>query len=231
MSLNVGTSYTDMELVDPNELVLHPNFNGPQRWKEYTGAEVGKAPALPKWVFKCMEKGEHMLTFIPETVRITKEGGKELEVRINSLEAVDLLFKNGINGRKIGFSRDSWEAAIREIRPSEKGHWALISKREIGRCLNYRQQLELANEMGADASELIDTVISLFMEYLRTGERHFIMDPPQCGLRTWTRVKEQTNGLRINLGFAPSGLFVGYCDEDSAYDYLAIVPEKKFFGN
>jgi hypothetical protein len=58
------------------------------------------------------------------------------------------------------------------------------------------------------------------------------MDPPQygLGLRTWIRVKDQTNGLRINLGFS-SGLIVGCNYADYAHDCLAIAPEQKFFGN
>lgn len=231
MSLSIRTDHTGMELVNPNEMVLPPNFNGPQIWKECTGAEVGKAPALPKWVFKCMEKGEHMLTFIPETVRITKEGGKELEVRVNSLEALDLLFKNGINGRKIGFSTNSWEAAIREIRASENGHWALISKNEIGRNLSYQQQQQLAakEEVGANASETIDTVISLFMEYLRTGELPLSGNSWSGNSKpTWIRVNDKIHGLGVILGSTSSGIFVGSCN-DIANVNLAIALEKKFF--
>jgi F-box associated protein len=214
----------------PNKMIPPPNFNGPQKWTEYTKGEVGKAPLLPRWVFKCMEKGDHMLTFIPERVKIKKEDGTELVVPINSLKNIGELFANTINGRKIGFSPKSWPAGIQAERPLEKGHWVLISKKAIGRGLNYQGQVDKANEAGANMSGLIDTVISLFMEYLRTGERHFIGDPPQNGQSTWVRV--DAIKYRLYLGFVPSGLAVDtHCEDDRVEDQMAFAPAVKFFEN
>jgi F-box associated protein len=214
----------------PNKMIPPPNFNGPQSWKEYTKGEVGKAPLLPRWVFKCMEKGEHMLTFIPETVTLKEEDGTEWVVPINSLKNIGELFANTINKRKIGFSPQSSSKAINNIIiPSEKGHWVLISKKAFGRDLNYQGQVVEAEKIGANMSGSIDTVISLFMEYLRTGELHLLGKPSdEKGQSTWVRVDAIKN--RLYLGFVPFGLRV---DEGYFSSYadvqVAFAPARKFF--
>ena len=102
--------------------------------------------------------------------------------------------------------------AIQEKRKHEKPHWVLISKEMIGRNKSYEHQQKLAKEEnnnvpGTKISGLIDTAISVFMEYVRSGERNFIWDSAKNEYNM-VRVNEQTNGGRLGLGFAPSGLDV-----------------------
>jgi len=202
-------------------------INGPRRWNEYTNGDVGEAPPLPKEFFKLMRKGDYMLTFIPEEVKIKTEDGMDIIVPIDSLKNIGELFAKTINGRQISFSKNSWSAALQEKRPPRKGYWVLISKNALGRSKNYDGQVKEAKDKGAKVSDLIDTVISLFMEYLRTGEKYFIWDPPQNGLRTWVRVNDQTQNLRLGLGFVASGLDVGRCTDDDTPDCLAFAPARK----
>ena len=57
--------------------------------------------------------------------------------------------------------------------------------------------------------------------------RHFIWDLPHH--RTLVRVNDKINGVRLDLGFTPSGLCVNY-SYDYACNCVAIVCARKFFG-
>ncbi len=152
---------------------------GTQEWQNFIGVDAGKEPLLPRRAYADMEKGNYYLTFIPEKVKMTQVNGMVKEVPLNSLEAIGKLVANPTKGNKIGYDPDSWQAAISEKRKLEKPHWVLISKEVIGRNKTYEEQQKLAkqennNIPGANISGLIDTAISVFMEYVRSGERNYI---------------------------------------------------------
>ena len=135
-------------------------------------------------------------------------------------------------------------------RTLEKPHWVLISKEIIGRNKSYEDQQKIAEEEnkkvpGTKISGIIDTVISLFMEYVRSGEINFIDDDLEVneyvrsGVRYFiydedknehnrVRVNEKFGGWRTNLSFAPYGLYVG-CGLDDARDEIGFVPARRFF--
>ena len=70
------------------------------------------------------------------------------------------------------------------------------------------------------------------MEYVRSGERNFVWDPPVNNQRTFVRVNETTEGQRLCLGFAPSGLSVDfYYDAVLAHDDVAAAPARKSIGH
>ena len=128
---------------------------------------------------------------------------------------------------------NSWTEAIQEKRNLEKPHWVLISKEIIGRNKSYEDQQKLAKEEnknipGTNISGLMDTAISIFMEYVRSGERNFIWDSAKNEYN-WVRVNEQTRELRLCLGFAPSGLIVGSV-YDYAIDSVGVAFARKSFG-
>ncbi len=195
---------------------------GRRDWKEYIGVDAGAEPPLPRRVYGDMERGNYYLTFIPEKVKMTQVNGKVddtsmnievvKEVALDSLEVIGKLVANPSKGNKIGYSAYAWQEALQEKRNLEKPHWVLISKEIIGRNEYYEDQQMLAKEendkvSGTEISGLMDTAISMFMEYVRSGERNFINDSAKNEFN-WVRVTEQTRGLRICLGFVPSGLSV-----------------------
>ena len=207
---------------------------GVQEWKEYIGVDVGDEPRLPRRAYGDLEReGGGLLTFIPEKVKDIENGN---EVLLDNLEAVGKLVGNPKKGNKTGYTIDSWPEAISEKRKQEKPHWVWIKKEVIGRHKSYEQQQELVaivenkKAPGANISGLIDTAISVFMGYVRSGEQIFVWDPPVKGLRTWVRVNEQTRGLRLGLGFAPSGLVVYNCHGDGDYVCIAVSPSRKSIG-
>ncbi len=207
---------------------------GVQEWKEYIGVDAGEEPRLPRRVYADLDKEGGLITFIPEKVKLIENGN---EVLLDNLEDIGKLVGNPKKGNKTGYAQSSWPEAISEKRKQEKQHWVWIKKEVIGRNISYEQQQELiAKEEnkkapGANISGLIDTAISVFMEYVRSGEQIFVWDPLVNGLRTWVRVNEQTRGLRLGLGFAPSGLHVYRYDYDFDSDYIAVAAARKVFGH
>ena len=179
------------------------------------------------------KKRDGLLTFIPEKVKVIENGN---EVLLDNLEVIGKLVGNPKKGNKTGYAIDSWPEAISEKRKQEKPHWVWIKKEVIGRNKTYVQQQELVAKEenkkapGAKISGLIDTAISVFMEYVRSGEQIFVWDPPVNGQRTWVRVNEQTRGCRLGLGFAPSGLLV-YRHYDLDRDFVAVAPARKSIGH
>ncbi len=235
---NVKTDLPNLALVCKNWTAIVDNQQfresicpakafGSREWKEYIGVDAGEEPLLPRRAYGDMQNGSHYLTFIPEKVKMTQVNGKVddtsmdieevKEVPLDSLEVIGNLVSNPIKGNIIGFTQNSWPEALQEKRNLEKPHWVLISKEIIGRNKRYEDQQKLAKEEndkvpGTKISGLIDTVISLFMEYVRSGERNFIWDSAKNEYNM-ARVNELTNGWRFGLGFAPSGLVVyGLCD-------------------
>ncbi len=205
---------------------------GVHEWKEYIGwmREMNHACQDAPMA---MEKEGALLTFIPEKVKTIENGN---EVLLDNLEVIGKLVGNPKNGNKTGYTQDSWPEVISEKRKQEKPHWVWIKKEVIGRNKTYVQQQKLvSNEEnkkvpGAKISDLIDTAISVFMEYVRSGEQIFVWDPPVNGQRTWVRVNEQTGWWRISLGFAPSGLDVSPNDDRDCV-YVAVAPARKSIGH
>ena len=153
------------------------------------------------------------------------------EVSLDSLEVIGKLGANPTKGNKIGYDPTAWQEPIPEKRNLEKLHWVLISKEVIGKNKTYEDQQKLAKEKnipGANISGLIDTALSVFMEYVRSGERNFMWDSAKNNYN-WVRVNEQTRGLRICLGFAPSGLGID-SSSDLACDYFGLARARKSFG-
>jgi hypothetical protein len=199
-----------------------PNVNGPQRWTEFTKADAGKAPSLPRKFFKFLQT--HIITYIPESVKIKNADGIELEVPIHSLQNIGKLFAHTINGRTISFEEYSWLPRFdKEISP-EKEHWVLISKKAMGKRLNYTGQVYEAKDMGAIMSGTIDTVTSLFMEYLRTGEK---LPLDENGKSIWIRVDDKIR--RLWLKFEAYGFAVHKNSDETADVNLAFTPALKSF--
>ncbi len=206
---------------------------GAQEWKEYIGVDVGEEPCLPRRAYGDLQKEGGLLTFIPEKVKVIENGN---EVLLDNLEVIGKLVGNPKKGNKTGYAQGSLQELISEKRKQEKPHWVWIKKEVIGRNKTYVQQQELVAKeenkkaLGAKISGLIDTAISVFMEYVRSGEQIFVWDPPVNGQRTWVRVNEQTRGYRIGLGFAPSGLYVYYFHYGSVNASVAVAPSRKSIG-
>ncbi len=198
---------------------------GSCEWKEYIGVDAGEELPLPRRVYRDMEKGNYYLTFIPKSVKVMQENKKVddtsmdidvvKEVPLDSLEVIGKLVANPTKGNKIGYYANSWNEALQEKRNLEKPHWVLISKEIIGRNRAYEYQQKLAKKEnknilipGTNISGLMDTAISIFMEYVRSGERNFILDSAK-NEHNWICVNELTRGMQIGFGFASSGLHVG----------------------
>ncbi len=191
---------------------------GTKEWQKYIGVDAGIEPRLPRRVYGDLEREGGFLTFIPDKVKVTKKNGVVKEVILDNLEAIGNLIKKPKTVFATGYSKHCSETVIKKSQKQEKSHWVWIKKEVIGRYQTYADQLERAKEEnkkipGTNISGLIDTVITVFTEYIRYGKRHFILDVDNCEF-TRVRVNEQIAGRRLNVSFFPCGLFVGdnWCD-------------------
>ncbi len=199
---------------------------GVQEWNDYIGVDAGKEPPLPRRAYETLEKEGGLLTFIPQTVKVTKENGIVEIVTLDNLEAIGNLVENPKKGHSTRYSIVSWKKAFEEKTKPENPHWVWIKKDVCGRGKWYDTQQEIAKQMKVSVSGLIDTVISVFMEYIRSGERNFIWDPVNF---KWTnaRVNDIIDGFRwISLSFTPTGLRVIH-DRGDGGDYVGFAPARK----
>ena len=220
-------------IVDEKVIVNDKNFLkmispqqvfGANEWKEYIGVDAGVEPRLPRWVYGYMETGNYMLTFIPKVVKIIKENHGIDEVKLDNLIKIGKLLANPIKGNKTNFTENSWQIALKETRKLEEPHWVLISKDGQGRNMKYSEQLECAKKMQMNVSGLIDTVISVWCEYVKSGKRYFDLSD------TWVRVNERTGGVRLGSGFASSGLYVYFNFDGFAHFNIVFSSSRKSFG-
>ncbi len=211
------------------KMIRPPQAFGSKEWNDYIKVDAGIELPLPRRAYGDLENDDGLLTFIPESVKVIKNGEK---VSLDSLEAIGDLAKKPITDLTSSNNYDSWPDIIKEIIKLEKPHWVWIKKEVIGRNLQYSEQQELArkeNSMacGANISGLIDTAVSVIMEYVRTKERNFMWNPLR-GEGTFVRVNDKVHGCHpLGLFFAPTaGLGIGYWNNS----LVGIVIARKYFG-
>ncbi len=211
------------------EMIRPVQTFGIKEWQKYIGVDAGAELPLPRCAYGDLKREDGLLTFIPDKVRVTKKHGAVEEVLLDNLEAIGNLIIKPKTDLETGYYKHSREAALKEKRQAEKPHWVWIKKEAIGKNKSSFEQQKLAKASRANVSGLIDTAISVFMEYVRSGERNFVWDPPVNGKRTWVLVNEQTEKERICLGFASDGLAVSLKYDDRPHEYVAVALARKFF--
>ena len=205
---------------------------GTKEWKKYIHVDAGIEPSLPRRVYGDLEEGDHILTFIPNKVKVTKENGMVEEVPLDSLEAIGKLIEklDFFNEEELYTGRSRTKAIIQKRVP-EKPHWVWIDKNIIGRDQSYEEQLKLAriaNEIipGTQISSFMDTSISILMECARSGVRNFLInlnEKPSTCVRVKESVFSKTLGkVQLTVGFYPSHLDISYyMDSESVGCVLA----------
>ena len=229
-------------LADNNEFreMIRPvQAFGTKEWKDYIGVDAEAEPTLPRRAYGDLEKEGGFLTFIPDKVRVAKENGAVEEVPLDNLEAIGNLVKKPKTDLKTGYNGDSEQEALGEKRILEKPHWVWIKKEVLGRNKTHEQHQELAREenakiQGANISGLIDTAITVFMDYVRSGGRRFIWNPVK-EVHTYVRLNDPMDrcfnqGWHLTLGFTTSGLLV-YHNVCGDNEYIGFLCARKFFAS
>ena len=178
---------------------------GTKEWQEHIGVDAGTEPPLRRCAYGDLEREGGMLTFIPDKVKVFKDNRETEEVLLDSLRAVGNLIKKPITDLETGFDDlDSDNLIIRMNRIPEKPHWVWIKKEILGRNKIYREQQELAKASRVNIPGLMDIAISVFMEYVRSGERNFIC---YQGRYEWSAVRVKDKMFDTDWGIALS-----FCD-------------------
>jgi hypothetical protein len=150
-----------------------------------------------------------MLTLIPTSIKVKDAKGNNKEIIIDSGDAIKEMLPYQKGGHIIGFDErwQSWPEAMAEKRQIAKTHtWVWINKQVTGRHMSYEDEITLVKKESLEAkeantSDLIDTVVSLLMNYIKTGEKCFEFNP---GNRkgTWIRVNDKTDMFRVGVSFS-----------------------------
>ena len=193
---------------------------GKAEWISY-GGNPGDEPYLPLKMIQDFDSSKYMLTFIPETIN-----GEELT--LSSFDRFVSDYKNGKDAFESNYRHPLSSAGINDktVKPF-KAHWVMLSKDVLGgadlvngtRNKNFVTQEKLVKEVGFEIPNLIDTVVSILLHNLETG--NFVYSDTSNGRQwTFTRVQEQSSrGYQIVVGgFSALGLLV-YPD---AYDFAQI---------
>ena len=200
---------------------------GTQEWKEYIGVDAGAELRLPRRAYGDLEREDGFLNFIPDKVKIINENGVVEEVILDNLYAIGNLIKYPKTDLITGYSGDAKVEALVEKIKLEKPHWVWLKKEVSNRYL--KQELITDEDIpGTDISGAIDTVISVFMEYVRSRKRYFPLNPQNKN--TFVVVKDQIKGWRIALGFGRIGLIVVNEYTAHCYGVLDVVLARKSFG-
>lgn len=195
--------------------MIVPSFRfGEDAWKKHIGIPE-KETLLPLCIFKDMARGEGYLTWVTETVQVTKEDGTVEEIILDSGLKLESLVQNPKEGHKTGYAPSILgHEEIKKNRTRKRSHWVWIQKEPIGK----NEYFENSNISG-----LIDTLMTVFMEKIRSGK--------SCFEDKWIGVNEYNFRWRVCVCFTASGLEVS-----SEFDYvvsnadIAFLVARKSFG-
>ena len=191
---------------------------GKAKWERYFG-DIGKEPPLPSNIGKILNslcpiwpdkkvRDTHMLTLIPSHVN-----GQQL-----TLESIGELVKNpkgGGNATHYNY-RCRWLCGNQKVHVKQNT-WVLMTRDVLpnSRKKGYREHCRLVTELTKSSSHpyevphLIEAVTSIFMEYVKTGNRLYSTDPwyTVCQERT----QDEGDVLEMGTGrFGANGLSVKY---------------------
>ncbi len=169
----------------------------------YEAADAAKRKAYLKNL-----ASDFMLTLIPTSIKVKDAKGNK-EIIIDSGDAIKEMLSYQKGGHIIGFDQrwQDWPEAMAEKRQIAKSHtWVWINKQVIGRHMSYEDQITLVKKESlrakeANISDLIDTVVSLLMNYIKTAEKCFEFNPGN-DKGTWMRVNDKTDRIRVGVSFS-----------------------------
>ena len=209
---------------------------GAQEWQQYIGVDAGKEPLLPRCAYVDMENDDHVLTFIPEKVTIKNENGMVEELALDNLEVISQLVNCPKNGHKTGFNftdgilikENRIERIRNKNRTQEKPHWVLIDKNVKGLCKSYRNQEKIAKEAYGNIPGIMEIVIAIFMDYVRSGKSNFELH------ERWShqiRCKEsKQDNIVLSFYQSKNELHVIHCLVDCFFQNVGFLLAKKFYG-
>lgn len=192
-----------------NEIYRTGRIFGRQEWINYFG-DPGEVPRIPISMMAKYNGDHHFLTLVPKKV-VRSNGTKREEFYIaNSMKK---LAQNPLKGHRIGYATNSWK----QKGPIEETHWVLLSKTVVDCNQDFSQQTKIAKEKGENISMLIDTIVTLFAEYVRSGEP---TNPISMRVQDSFELRLGTRGLIV--GFGPDGLRLEI-DEGNANANIGVV--------
>ncbi len=151
---------------------------------------------------------------------MAKDNGIVETVFLNNLEVIGKLVESPKKGHKTGNYPGSWDKAIKQQRKREKSHWVWINTKIIGKQKTYEEKAAIAKASGGNISGILDTAISVFMEFVRSTKCNFQY--------TYLQVNDQTEELRLRLNFTRDGLHIPYYYDMGTNDIGFVCARKSY---
>ena len=207
---------------------------GAQEWQEVIGVDAGKEPRLPRCAYADMEKGDQTLTFIPEKVTVRNEDEMAEEIPLDNLEVIRQFVNCPKNGHKTSFNytdpvlnEDLIEQILNKKRTREKPHWVLIDKNVKGLYQSYTTQEKIAKKFGGNIPGIIEIVIAIFMDYVRSGKSNFEWRERWDQIRC---IESKLDNISLSFYQSKNELHIIHCSVDCFYQNVGFFLAKKFYG-
>ncbi len=219
------------EIADSKELhgeMFPQSAFGKKDWNVYfSEMDAGNEPFLPRCVYGDFEEGD-LLTFIPKILKMKDEEGNITNKPL-TLALMGELAKNSRSEYQTSYTSGSWQPVINDPRTSGSSHWVLLKGKAVGKSKCFRDQKKLVKEQGkgASISALIDTVVSISLKFIKTGECCILKD--HVDDLFYLRLRDKFETMRLICGFGPAGLVVRiYFDDDD--DSTGVAVARKSIG-
>ncbi len=125
---------------------IYPDISGVKEWKERIKViKICKEIPIPREVYRIIEEGGGLLTFIPEEVTVINNNGNEEVVRLNKLKTVGQLFKKPITDLETCFGELDSTIDERDTEP-RKSHWVYLKTEVIAINVNRIGHVKAAKE-------------------------------------------------------------------------------------
>lgn len=173
---------------------------GKIQWLQY-GGDPGIEPKIPLKMILNFDARKQMLTFIPESINGKPLTLSSIDRFVSNIKKVKTSYRDPLNEFNIN------DQSVEEF----KAHWVILSKKVLSGTKNMDEdeQRQLVKDQGFEFPSLIDTVVSVLMHNLKTGE---FVYPANLEHTKWTYTRVQEKDMKgteiIVGGFSIYGLCV-----------------------
>ncbi len=207
------------------EIIFPQSAFGKKDWNHYfPGVDAGNEPFLPRCAYGDFEEGD-LLTFIPKILKVKNKEGNITEKPF-TLAFMGELVKNSRSIYSTSFNVESLNICINDPRTSGSSHWVLIKAKPVAVNEYFSDQEKFVTDQGkgANVSGLIDTVVSIFTKFIKTGDYCILNNAENY---TYIRLRDQVKESRAICSFGSAGLLVSYTFDDNDNHMIGVAVARK----
>lgn len=231
------------DLADNNEFrdrIRPAQLFGKNEWEELIKVKIEEEELpLPRCIYKDIEKSKSFVTYIPEKVyKITDD--KSDVVVLDNVEKIDSLLTPILKTLKYTegvLITETTTKKISELTIENRTHWVCLEAKILyqsrGTCLSKKSLV--ANNQRKSVSRLMDTVLSIYLDYIKTKETFIPSGPGNKYIigQNQAFVNEKFNGDHITLKFFSNfRLSLDTIPDDfKEVEFLGLFAAQRYFKN